>query len=82
MGHTSGSLFGFASGGVYLAPNDCSLAGALLPHPFTLTYSPNKLEKQAVSSLLHLSLAHATQALPGTLPVEARTFLPFQNCKQ
>jgi hypothetical protein len=31
---------------------------------------------KAVYSLLHFPSAHAAQALPGTLPVEARTFLP------
>lgn len=31
----------------------------------------------AVYSLLHFPLAYATQALPGTLPYEARTFLPY-----
>ncbi len=31
---------------------------------------------KAVYSLLHFPSAHAAQALPGTLPYEARTFLP------
>ncbi len=33
----------------------------------------------AVYSLLHLPSAFAAQALPGTLPYEARTFLPCFN---
>ncbi len=32
---------------------------------------------KAVYSLLHFPSAHAAQALPGTLPYEARTFLPW-----
>jgi hypothetical protein len=35
--------------------------------------------QQAVSSLLHLSSACAAQALPGTLPYGARTFLPLST---
>ncbi len=31
---------------------------------------------KAVYSLLHFPSAHTAQALPGTLPYEARTFLP------
>ena len=38
MGHASGFLFGLASGGVYHAMNCCQSCGALLPHPFTLTF--------------------------------------------
>lgn len=34
---------------------------------------------KAVYSLLHLPSAFAAQALPGTLPYEARTFLPCFN---
>ena len=33
----------------------------------------------AVYSLLHLPSAFTAQALPGTLPYEARTFLPCFN---
>ena len=33
-----GSLFGLASGGVYHAMNCYQSCGALLPHPFTLTF--------------------------------------------
>jgi hypothetical protein len=40
-------------------------------HPYLL------LAQVAVYSLLHLSSACAAQALPGTLPYGARTFLPL-----
>jgi len=48
--------------------------GALLPHPFTLTTRTRKC-RSAVCSLLHWPSARAAQALPGTLPYGARTFL-------
>jgi hypothetical protein len=48
--------------------------GALLPHPFTLTTRARR-RRSAVCSLLHWPSAHAAQALPGTLPYGARTFL-------
>ncbi len=44
--------------------------GELLPHPFTLTS-----QCEAVCFLLHWPWACAPQALPGTLPDGARTFL-------
>ena len=40
----NGFLFGLASGGVYLAMNCYQPCGALLPHPFTLTFDSNCLE--------------------------------------
>jgi hypothetical protein len=45
--------------------------GALLPHHFTLTGAG----AQAVYFLWHFPWARALQALPGTLPCGARTFL-------
>ena len=45
--------------------------GALLPHLFTLTRA-----RRAVCFLWHFPWARAPQALPGTLPCGARTFLP------
>ncbi len=51
----------------------CRRRGALLPHHFTLTDPPRRIE--AVSFLWHLPWARAPQALPGTLPCGARTFL-------
>ena len=70
-----GFLFGLASGGVYLAVNCYQTRGALLPHPFTPLPS-DYLTNEAVYSLLHLPSTFAAQALPGTCPYEARTFLP------
>ena len=40
----NGFLFGLASGGVYLAMNCYQPCGALLPHPFTLTFESNCLD--------------------------------------
>ena len=64
------------------------LVGFTLPWPVarhavrsyrTLSPLPTCLSKQAVCSLLHFPSAHAAQALPGTIPCEARTFLPCIN---
>jgi len=38
-GHANGLLFGLAPDGVYHATSCYQLCGALLPHPFTLTWS-------------------------------------------
>src|SRR5690625_3895664 len=46
--------------------------GALLPHPFTLACARRP---SAVCSLLHWPSVRTAQALPGTLPCGARTFL-------
>ena len=51
--------------------------GALLPHRFTITTHASR-RRSAVCSLLHCPSAHAAQALPGTLPCGARTFLEAQ----
>ena len=51
--------------------NCYQLRGALLPHHFTLT----RPKTWRFIFLLHLPWAHAPQALPGTLPYGARTFL-------
>lgn len=71
-GHANGSLFGLAPSGVYLATNCCQPCGALLPHLFTLTGACALRRLFSVA----LSVARASQALPGTLPYGARTFLP------
>ena len=71
MGTLNVPLFGLAPGGVYRAADCYQLRGALLPHLFTLT-GP---EGQAVYFLWHCPWARAPQALPGTLPNGARTFL-------
>ena len=52
----------------------CHSRGALLPHHFTLTSSLARTS--AVYFLWHFPWARAPQALPGTLPYGARTFLP------
>jgi len=50
--------------------------GALLPHHFTLTSSPeNPLVMIGGIFLLHFPSALAAQGLPGVLPCGARTFL-------
>ena len=59
----------------FAMPRDVVLArGALLPHRFTLTTHVLR-RRSAVCSLLHCPSAHAAQALPGTVPYGARTFL-------
>ena len=68
------SLFGLAPSGVYRAAACYHRRGALLPHLFTLT-TPALRQRSAVCFLWHFPSAHAAQALPGTLPYGARTFL-------
>ena len=58
----------------------CQPRGALLPHHFTLTCLPK--QTSAVCFLWHFPWARAPQALPGTLPCGARTFLPATHCFQ
>ena len=53
----------------------CQTRGALLPHHFTLTVRRNDPGGLAVYFLWHFPWTHAPQALPGTLPCGARTFL-------
>ena len=79
-GHASASLFGLAPGGVYLATNCYQLRGALLPHHFTLT-STSRRKTKAVSFCCTSRGHYTPQALPGTLPFGARTFLPANNPK-
>ena len=77
-GNTAGRgmvpLFGLAPGGVCRAVACCHRRGALLPHLFTLTTHALR-RRSAVCFLWHFPSAHAAQALPGTLPYGARTFL-------
>ena len=54
--------------------------GALLPHLFTLTCA--LWRPSAVRFLLHWPSAHAAQALPGTLPCGARTFLDAHKARR
>ena len=60
-----------APGGVYLAGPVTWPAGALLPHPFTLT-TPSGV---AVSSLLHVPSGHPGLPLATTVLCGVRTFL-------
>jgi len=73
-GHAIVSLFGLAPSGVYLAIACYHGCGALLPHRFALTTHILRC-RSAVYFLLHFPSAHTAQALPGTLPYGARTFL-------
>ena len=73
----SSHLLGLAPDGVYLAAGVTAGAGALLPHPFTLTRaSPGGLLSVA------LSTRHRVWALPSVLPCGVRTFLdpPPHRC--
>ena len=47
----------------------CALTAPFHPYPFP--------KKRAVYFLWHFPWTHIPQALPGTLPCGARTFLPF-----
>ena len=58
----------------------CALTAPFHPYHFSWL-SQRKIAKMAVYSLLHLPSAFTAQALPGTLPYEARTFLPCFNHK-
>ncbi len=59
----------------FTVPRDVIPArGALLPHRFTLTTHTRRC-RSAVCFLLHWPSARTAQALPGTLPYGARTFL-------
>ncbi len=70
-GHVSVPLFGLAPGGVCRAVDVATDAVRSYR-----TLSPLPFRRMAVCSLLHFPSAHAAQALPGTLPCGARTFLP------
>ena len=72
-GHVFVPLFGLAPGGVCRATDVAT--GAVRSYR-TLSPLPDPASgPSAVCSLLHWSSAHAAQALPGTLPCGARTFL-------
>ena len=66
------TLFDLAPGGVYLAGSVTRPAGELLPHRFTLTLC----KQRAVYFLLHYPWPHDRWALPITVSLGARTFLP------
>ena len=57
----------------FAVPACCQARGALLPHHFTL--ATHSGEPFGGIFLLHFPSARAAQALPGTVPCGARTFL-------
>jgi hypothetical protein len=67
------SPLGLAPSGVYRATRRCPRARCALTAPFHPCLCP--CGPSAVCFLLHWPSAHAAQALPGTLPCGARTFL-------
>ncbi len=77
-GRTNVPLFGLAPGGVYPAT---PVTRRAVRSYRTISPLPAVLKKQqrAVYFLWHWPLACAPQALPGTLPCGARTFLPAQG---
>ena len=69
-GHAKGFLFGLAPGGVYTA---MPVTGHAVRSYRTISPLPTRV--LAVYFLLHFPWTHVPQALPGTLPCGARTFL-------
>jgi len=61
----------------FAVPACCQARGALLPHHFTLARTLPSGDGRAAGGifLLHFPSARAAQALPGTVPCGARTFL-------
>src|SRR5690606_33166993 len=61
----------------FAVPACCQARGALLPHHFTLARTLPSEDDRAAGGifLLHFPSARAAQALPGTVPCGARTFL-------
>ena len=57
----------------FAVPVCCQTRGALLPHHFTL--ATHSEEPFGGIFLLHFPSTRAAQALPGTVPCGARTFL-------
>ena len=76
-GHVNVPLFGLAPGGVCRAVDVATDAVRSYR-----TLSPLPFRRMAVCSLLHFPSAHAAQALPGTLPCGARTFLPHRSRRE
>jgi hypothetical protein len=66
--------FGLAPGGVYRADRVAPVAGALLPHRFTLACASSR-PPSAVFSLLHFPSGRPDWPLASTLPYGAPTFL-------
>src|SRR5580704_10811440 len=65
---------GLAPGGVYRADRVTSIAGALLPHRFTLT-CVDRSPPSAVCFLLHFPASHPDWPLASTLLCGVPTFL-------
>ena len=61
----------------FAVPACCQARGALLPHHFTLATHPGG--PFGGIFLLHFPSARAAQALPGTVPCGARTFLGIRT---
>ncbi len=79
-GRAYGTLFGLAPSGVCrtgLLPDSwCALTAPFHPcHASRSALRRRRIVRRS-SSLLHFPSARAAQALPGTLPCGARTFLP------
>ncbi len=70
-----GSLFGLAPGGVY--PAICVTTNAVRSYR-TISPLPKCRGIQAVYFLRHFPSVYTAQALTGTLPYGARTFLPIK----
>ncbi len=74
MGRATRFLLGLAPGGVYLATGVAPGAGALLPHPFTLTCDGSP-RPSAVFSLLHFPSGRPAWHYASSLPCGVPTFL-------
>lgn len=73
------SLRGLASSGVCRAT---FVTESAVGSYSTVSPLPTGLHEPAVSFLLHSPRGHPHRALPGTLPYEARTFLPRTNARR
>ena len=96
MGRATYIFFGLAPVGVCLATIVTNGAGALLPHPFSLTknksFPPHQCHAEwfalmrmkpqygAVYFLLHFPPSYLDWALPSDMLYGARTFLPAIHC--
>jgi len=77
-GRATGSLFGLAPGGVY--PANTVTGVAVRSYRTISPLLRGSLEPgKAVYFLWHFPSAQTAQALPGTLPFGARTFLPVSE---
>jgi hypothetical protein len=72
IGRAARPALGLAPGGVYRADQVTSVAGALLPHRFTLACARRP---SAVCSLLHFPSGRPDWPLASTLPCGVPTFL-------